>query len=108
MVAVLENQLPAHLAARVFGHHHDIRRIAGISRKPSFCGPFRESIERVREAGRIPGLFRADLHNDFRHEAPEVPTPLAAAPYVSWIVHLADPAVVQGGATTPFSKRHAN
>lgn len=79
MVAVLENQLPAHLAARVFGHHHNIRRIAGIGRKPSFCGPFRKSIECVREAGGIPGLFRAYLHNDFRHEAPEVPTPLAAA-----------------------------
>lgn len=108
MIPMLENQLPAHLAAGAFGHHHDVRRVARVGGKPFFCSPFCESIERLRETIRIPCLISTDLYNDFRHEAPEVPTPTAAALCVSRIVRLTDPAAVQGGATTPFSKSQAN
>ena len=54
VVAVLEDQLPAHFAAGVFGHHHDVRGIAS-RRKPCFFGPFGESIEAFvsREGSRI-------------------------------------------------------
>lgn len=33
LVAVLENELPPHLAARMFGHHHDVWRIARFTGK---------------------------------------------------------------------------
>ena len=74
MVAILEDQLPSHLALRVLSHHHDIGRIASIFAEASLGALFGECIKRFGQAGRIPALIRTDLDDNFRHPGPDSAT----------------------------------
>jgi hypothetical protein len=76
MITVLKDKFPANFSAQMLSHHHDIGSIARFGRKAGILAPLGECIESISKMRRISAFICTDLHNDFRHFAPEVPSPL--------------------------------